>query len=95
MSKTKKDEIVANIAKKNGISKKQAREIFDDIFNGIANAVNDNGSFSIVGFGTFKKVFKSEKEYNGFGSKIVVPKHYTVKFSAGKKFKEAVNSKKN
>ena len=62
-------------------------------FVGEPVGVKDEGGVNFIGFGSFTRAFKPEKEMNSFGTKKKIPAHYAVKFKAGKLFKNKVNEK--
>ena len=88
-----KTQIIAEVAKKNEISQDKVRAIFNDFLDEIVKAVKDEGGVNFIGFGSFTRAFKPEKEMNSFGAKKKIPAHYAVKFKAGKLFKNKVNEK--
>jgi DNA-binding protein HU-beta len=51
-----------------------------------------DGKLTLVGFGTFKTIFKKEKKGRNprTGAEITIPKKRVVKFVPGKKLKESV-----
>ncbi len=81
-----KGELVAEVAKKAGLTKKDAACAVDAILDTIKKNVKK--SVTLVGFGTFKVVRR--KARTGVnprtGEKIKIPAKNVVKFKAGKGF---------
>ena len=49
-----KNILIADVAEKTGISKKQSKEIVEAVFESISNALQAGDNVQIVGFGNFK-----------------------------------------
>ena len=81
-----KGELVAEIAKKTGLTKKDAAGAVDATLDTIKKNVKK--SVTLIGFGTFKVV--KRKARTGVnprtGEKIKIPAKNVVKFKAGKGF---------
>ncbi len=76
-----------------GLTKKQAAEAFDTIFDYIGNALADGDRVQIAGFGTF--LVSARKERQGRNPKtkepMTIPASNNVRFKPGKNLKDAVN----
>lgn len=81
-----KGELVADVAKKTGLTKKDATSAVDATLDAIKKNVKK--SVTLIGFGTFKVVRR--KARTGVnprtGEKIKIPAKNVVKFKAGKGF---------
>lgn len=91
-----KAELIAAIAEDVEISKAKAEFALNSMMDNIKKAVTKGDSVQLIGFGTFgsgkraARVGRNPK--TGEAIKIAAAK--TVKFSAGKAFKDAVNKRK-
>ena len=88
-----KAELVEAMAKDAGISKAKAAAALDAFFAGVTQALKKkDGKVTLVGFGSFsvvkRKARKGRNPQTGAPIKIAAKK--VVKFSVGKKLKEAV-----
>ena len=87
-----KAELVASIQKTLGkeISAAQAERVLNAVIDGIKTGVKKTKSVQLIGFGTFKVA--NRKARTGVnpktGEKIKIKASKTVKFVAGKAFKE-------
>ena len=87
--------LAETIAEKNGLSKKAARKIVDDVFAAIAAEISaKDGEVRISDFGTFSNVVRAEKA--GVNpqtkEKITIPAKTVPHFKAGKALKDAVSA---
>ena len=89
----KKPELAAAIASKADVTKEKAGEILNIITDEITNAVSQDDSVSLVGFGTFSRRERSARTGKNpqTGATIQIPASSTVGFKAGKALKDAVN----
>ena len=90
MTKAELVEVMANDAK---ISKTAAAKALDAFIEGIKQALKKkDGKVTLVGFGTFSKVRRKARKGRNprTGEEISIKATNVVKFSAGKKLKEAV-----
>lgn len=89
----KKTELIAAIAEKSGLSKKDAENAFNATVDTIIEAVAAGEKIQIVGFGTFEQ--RERKSRTGCdprtGNKIEIPASKVPAFKAGKAFKDTVN----
>ena len=85
-----KIELIDAVAANHGITKVKAAEVVDDTLGHIKDSVLKDGSMTIVGFGTFKKVHKDARDctnpQNPTGPKVHVDAKDVVKFKASKEF---------
>lgn len=93
MNKAELIEIIANETK---LTKAAAQAALDATTGAIVKAVTKGDSVSLVGFGSFSSGKRAARvgrnPQTGEAIKIAAAK--TVKFSAGKTFKDTVNKKK-
>ena len=91
-----KTELVAAVAAKAGISKKDADAAVAAVFASVTDALANGDKIQLVGFGTFSVKYRAAKESKNprTGEKIKVPATYRPAFSAGKSLKETVASYK-
>jgi DNA-binding protein HU-beta len=88
-----KADFIETIAKDAGISKVAANKIFDSFIENIKQALKKkDGKITLVGFGTFAKVYrKARKGVNpATGEKINIKARNAVRFKAGKDLKDSV-----
>ena len=90
-----KEELVQEIVKKAGVSKKEASEVLTSLIDTIQKTVKKGGKVTLVGFGTWEA--RKRKARIGrnpqTGKELKIPAKTVPAFSAGKKFKVAVNGK--
>ena len=88
-----KAQLIEAMAKDAGISKTAAAKAFDSFTTSVTRALKKrNGKVALVGFGTFKKVYRKTRKGRNpqTGELIKIKGKNVVKFSAGKKLKDAV-----
>lgn len=89
-----KTELVAAVAEKAGLSRKDAEAAVKAFTDTIAEALKDGDKVQIVGFGTFEVSERAAREgrnpHTGEAMKIAASK--APKFKAGKALKNAVNA---
>jgi DNA-binding protein HU-beta len=90
MNKQELIEAVASIA---GIGKSAGAGALDAVLNTVSKAVAGGGSVQLIGFGTFTTGERSARTGRNpqTGETIEIAAAKTVKFTAGKAFKDAVN----
>lgn len=90
-----KTELIAEVAKKADISRKDAEQAVTAMLNTIIEEVAEGREVRIVGFGTFE--CRERKERMGTNphslDKIVIPASKVPAFKAGKGFKDTVDKK--
>ncbi|MDP6876424.1 MAG: HU family DNA-binding protein [Alphaproteobacteria bacterium] len=88
-----KQDLINAVASSASLSKADATEAVEGVFNTISNALRDGGEVRLVGFGTFS--VSTRKASTGrnprTGEAIQIPETRQPKFKAGKGLKDAVN----
>jgi len=87
-----KADLVAEVAEI-GITKKQAADVVDCVFDAIKEALADGDKVSLIGFGTFGVKVRAAREGRNprTGTKIKIPKKNVPVFKPGKGLKDAVS----
>jgi len=87
-----RSELITQMVKTYGYTKKSATESVDDTLNMILENLRNGNSVSIYGFGQFDLVQRAAHRcvnpYNG--EDMVVPEHSAVRFTPGQRMKTAV-----
>ncbi len=88
-----KADIVDHVAGEVGLTKKQAADTFDAIFDAIANSLTAGDRVSIAGFGSFATSHSKERQGRNpaTGAAITIAARTNVKFKPGKELKDRVN----
>jgi DNA-binding protein HU-beta len=88
-----KNDLVAHVSSKSGLSKTDATKAVDAVFEGITSSLKKGVEVRLVGFGTFaiSKRAASEGRNPRTGEKIKIKASKQPKFKAGKSLKDAVN----
>ncbi len=88
-----KNDLVAAVADKSGLSKADATKAVDSVFNCITDELKSGGDVRLVGFGTFNitKRAASMGRNPRTGEAIKIAASNQPKFKAGKGLKDAVN----
>lgn len=91
-----KAELIEVIAKDAKLSKAAAQAALDSTIAAVVKAVTKGDSVSLVGFGSFSSGKRAARTGRNpqTGETIKIAAAKTVKFSAGKAFKDAVNKRK-
>ncbi len=89
----KKTELIAAVAEKAGISKKDAEQAVTATFDTIVDTIAAGEKIQLVGFGTFECRHRDARTGCDprTGNKIEIAASNVPAFKAGKAFKEAVN----
>ena len=91
-----KADLIAMIEKQSNLPHHQAEKIVNICFDSMIQALYDDERIEIRGFGSFAN--RNYKAYEGrnpkTGEPLKIAASKTVKFSAGKAFKDAVNKRK-
>lgn len=92
-----KSELVDAIAIDNDIPKAAAQRTLDSIIGNIIKAVTKGDTVQLIGFGSFSTSRRAARIGRNpqTGEEIKIASTTSVKFTAGKFFKEAVNNKQN
>lgn len=90
-----KEELVQEIAKKANVTKKDAAEVLSSLIDTIQKTVKKGGKVTLVGFGTWEARKRAARKGRNpqTGKELKIPAKTVPAFSAGKKFKVAVNGK--
>ena len=88
-----KVELVKYIANETGASQQQTNAFIKAFTDGVQNIVSQDGTVTIVGFGTFHRTHRKATTGRNpqTGEAIQIKASNQPKFSAGKVLKEAVN----
>ena len=89
-----KNDLVAEVAEKSGLSRADAEKAVDTTFDTITNCLKAKDEVRLVGFGTFLATRRNASEGRNprTGEKIMIPASNQPKFRAGKALKDALNS---
>ncbi|MCI8749714.1 MAG: HU family DNA-binding protein [Lachnospiraceae bacterium] len=89
-----KTELIAAMADKAEISKKDAEKALTAFTNVVADALTNGDKVQLVGFGTFEVTKRAERQGRNpaTGDTITIPASKSPKFKAGKSLKEAVKA---
>lgn len=87
-----KGELVDQIAQKATVTKKQADAVLTAAIEAIMEAVSEGDKVTLVGFGSFERRHRKEREGRNpkTGEKMSIPETMVPAFSAGKLFKDKV-----
>ena len=88
-----KTDLIAVVAEKSGISKKDAKAAVEATFDAISDALAKGDKLQLVGFGTFEVSKKPAREARNprTGETIKIPATNAPKFKASKTLKTKVN----
>ncbi|SAL05938.1 histone family protein DNA-binding protein [Caballeronia calidae] len=88
-----KQELIDAVASESGTSKIAAEEAINAVLNTISKEVAAGNAVQLVGFGTFGSGERAARTGRNpqTGETIEIAAAKTVKFTAGKAFKDAVN----
>ena len=91
-----KGELVDRIAQRATVTKKQADAVLSAAIETIMEAVAEDNKVTLVGFGSFERRHRKEREGRNpkTGEKMLIPETNVPAFSAGKLFKDKVAPKK-
>ena len=89
-----KQELIDAVASATGSSKSITGEAIDAVIGAITNAVVKGDTVQLVGFGSFTQGTRAARTGRNpaTGEEINIGAAKTVKFTAGKAFKDAVNA---
>ncbi|HIQ85920.1 MAG TPA: HU family DNA-binding protein [Candidatus Scatomorpha gallistercoris] len=87
-----KAELIAAVAEKSGISKKDAEKAVTATFDAITEELVAGGKVALVGFGSFDVKTRAERVGRNPRTReeITIPASRTPQFKAGKALKDAV-----
>ena len=88
-----KTELVANVAEKAGLTKKDAEKAVNALFSSIEEALVKDEKVQMIGFGTFEVKDRAARMGRNpqTGAEIQIPASKNPVFKAGKALKDAVN----
>lgn len=88
-----KAELIDYVADKAGLTKADAQNAVDAVFDGITATLKKGNDARFVGFGTFSVAKRAATTGRNprTGEAIKIPASKNAKFKAGKELKEAVN----
>lgn len=91
-----KSELIAKVAEKADITKKDAEKAVAGIFSSIQEALVAGDKVQVIGFGTFEVKERAARTGRNpqTGDEIQIPASKNPSFKAGKALKDAVNVKK-
>lgn len=87
-------EMVAAVATKTSISKKAASEVIDAVLESIKEGLLTDGRVALIGFGAWEVTERSARTGRNpqTGEPMNIPAAKTVRFKAGKNFKEEIKN---
>ncbi len=90
-----KEELVQEVAKLSKVTQKEVSEVLSVLVDTIEKTVAKGKKVTLVGFGTFEPRKRAARNGRNpqTGKEIKIPAKTVPAFSAGKKFKLAVNGK--
>lgn len=88
-----KTELVAAMAEKSELSKKDAENALTSFVDTVTDELKNGGKVQLVGFGTFEVTERAERQGRNpqTGEAIMIKASKTPKFKAGKALKDAIN----
>ncbi|MGY8931589.1 MAG: HU family DNA-binding protein [Flavobacteriales bacterium] len=90
-----KAEVVSKISSKTGVEKITTLAIVESFMNEVMNAVSENESVFLRGFGTFKAKKRAQKTGRNIkkNTTIIIPEHHIPSFKPAKVFTQEVKNK--
>ncbi|MDB5052396.1 MAG: integration host factor subunit alpha [Bacilli bacterium] len=87
-----KTDLVNNIAKKSGLSKKDVEAVLNGFLGEVTDALSSGDKVQLIGFGTFETRKRSGRTGRNpqTGKEIIIAESTVPAFKAGNKLKEAV-----
>lgn len=87
-----KTDLVSNIAKKSGFSKKDVEAVLNGFLGEVTEALSSGDKVQLIGFGTFETRRRSGRLGRNpqTGKTITIPESNVPAFKAGNKLKDAV-----
>lgn len=88
-----KNDLIAKVAEKADMSKADATQAVDGVFDAITDALKEGDEVRLVGFGTFAVTRRQASTGRNprTGEPIQIPASNQPKFKAGKGLKESLN----
>jgi DNA-binding protein HU-beta len=89
-----KQELIDAVAAATGDTKANTSSAIDAILESVTQTVTRGEAVQLIGFGSFSTGARAERSGRNpsTGETITIPAAKTVKFTAGKAFKDAVNA---
>ncbi len=89
-----KNELVANVAEKAGLTKKDAEKAVNAFFETVQQALVEGDKVQMIGFGTFEVKDRAARTGRNprTNEEIQIPASKNPVFKAGKALKDAVNA---
>lgn len=89
-----KTELIAAVAEKSGLTKKDAEKAVGAVIESVMETVANDEKVQIVGFGTFELRTRNERTGRDprTNESIIIPAAKVPAFKAGKVFKDTVNN---
>lgn len=89
-----KTELIAAVAEKAGLTKKDVEKTITATLETVKEVVAEGDKVQVVGFGTFEARQRNQREGQNprTGEKVIIPATTVPAFKAGKAFKDAVNA---
>ena len=90
-----KTELVANVAEKAGLTKKDAEKALSAVIESVEEALVEGDKVQLIGFGTFEVKDRAARTGRNpqTGKEIKIAASRNPVFKAGKALKDAVNNK--
>ncbi len=87
-----KADLIAAVAEKTDLSKKDAERSINAVIDSIAEALKADDKVSLIGFGSFETKTRAAREGRNpqTGAKITIAASKAISFKAGKALKDAV-----
>mgnify|MGYP004707580477 FL=1 len=89
-----RQELIAAVADKTGVTKVDADKVLKAVIEVVTETVAKGDKVQLVGFGTFERVERGEREGRNprTGEVVKIAACKVPKFTAGASFKDAVNA---
>ena len=89
-----KSDLIDAIASKTGLTKVKSGEALDAFLEVVTDALKNNDSVSLIGFGVFKSLERAARTGRNpkTGAEIKIAAKKSVSFVAGKSLKDSVNA---
>lgn len=87
-----KNDLITDVSDKTGLTKKDAGEVVDAVFNEITSSLSNGERVQVMGFGTFETRDRSARKGRNpqTGEEIEISATKVPAFKAGKVLKDAV-----
>ena len=88
-----KGDLINKVAEDANLTKAQASEAVNAVFDSITETLQSGEKVTLVGFGTFSAAFRAEREGRNpaTGKTITIAAKTSAKFKAGKSLTDALN----